>query len=294
MSASVESPVTARYALGLRAAMLAFAATFAATALRLDRLERASSLHLGLYMALVFAVSLGLETRRRITVAGEALCIVGLLRTRRYEVAQVRALRRREVIEPTGVEIELDDGFVTFLPEAWTGADALRAALLHAREAAPYREAGALPVTDAPIVLAPARPSGLRGLIADLAYLGLFALLALLAGSMLLLGWFVYRDVSRALWCVAAVVLFVGGLASLGSGLRTSWRLHARGAIELTREGLRVGPAEARRISWSEVVSVEGRCVHLRDGASVPVNRDEASVVRAAQARYATAECDAR
>lgn len=274
--------------------MLALVALFAGVALWIDRSDGAHNGHVMLWTTLAFAALIALELRRRITLAGETLRVVGPLRTRRYDVARVCQLRRQEVLEPTGTEIEFDDGFVTSLPDAWANAAALRTALLRTREAAPYRAVAALPVSDVPIALEPTRPSGVRGLIADFVYLALFATLLLLGAAGMLVGWFNFRGVARAAWCATDLALLGGGLCALASALQTARRIHARGALVLTREGLRVGPAGAQHIPWREVYAVDARRVRLRDGDSFAVSRDEASVVRAAQARFSTPDDHAR
>lgn len=288
MGEPATRPVTARYTNALRASMLGIVALFAGGAGWLDRSDGAHNGHVMLWTTLTVAALLALELRRRIVLAGEALRVVGPLWTRRYEVARVRTLRRREVLEPTGTEIEFDDGFVTFLPDVWANAAALRTALLRTREAAPYRAVAALPVSDVPIVLEPTRPFGVRGLIADFLYLALSAALLLLGAAVMLLGWLEFRGVARAAWCVTDLALLGGGLYALISALQTARRIHARGALVLTREGLRVGPVGAQHIPWREVDAVGARRVRLRDGASFAVSRDEASVIRAAQARFST------
>jgi len=230
--------------------------------------------------------ALALSQRQRIELAGAEIRVVGWLRTRGYRVEQVRALRRRVVLEPTGIEIEFDDGFVARLESVWTHADSLLAALTCARASGSYREATALVVVEAPIVLSPARPSGLRGVVGDLGYLMLFAALLLLVVVVALIGWFEWRGAAGAALCVADVALLGAGVSAFVSGIVTRGKIQARGVLTLTREGLRVSSDGARCIPWSEVDAVSEREVRLRDGARIVVSDDEARLVGAAQTYY--------
>jgi hypothetical protein len=228
------------------------------------------------------------EFRRRITLDGGAVIVVNFWRTRRYKVAQVQALRRQSVVEPAGVEVEFADGHVALVSAHWQHAEALIEAMQRARASVSYRASAALAITDAPVVLPAHRGHGLLGFVVDLALLMMTTALLLLAlGAAVMLS---IRGVAHAAVGVGVAALSLVGLTAIGSGLRTRFRMRARGDVRLTREGLRVGSVDAPLIPWSEVEAVGGGAVRLRGSARVFVNRDEGEIVRAAWHRYAPAQ----
>jgi hypothetical protein len=280
--------VIARDPITLRAAVSTLCALCAVGWGWVARLEPSSGGAWVAGTAVILVGALALAQRRRIELAGDGIRVVGWLRARRYRVDQVRALRRRVILEPRGTEIEFDDGFIARFEPGWTDTNALLAALTCARASGPYREAAALVVVEAPIVLSPARPSGLRGAVGDLGLLLLFAAMLLVGVTVALLGWFEWRGAAGAAWCVAAVALLGVGVSAFVSVIFRRGRIQARGVLTLTREGMRVSSDGGRCIPWSEVDAVGAREVRLRDGTHIVVSGDEALVIHAAQTHYRT------